>query len=236
MGSAVIELRQYTLRPRRRDAMIEIFESNLIEPQEDAGGTIIGHFRDLENPDRFVWLRGFRDMRTRLRALTEFYSSAIWKAHSRAINETLIDCDDVLLLRPAAPGSAYLPTERPREAAGEGALVTATIYSLVAAAGADFGDFFVQSLEPALKEAGAPCVASFATEPTENDFPGLPVREGENVFVWLSRFRDRESYERHRAALPAAPGWPDLEADLQRRLDKPPHVLRLAPAARSRLR
>ena len=235
-GSTVIELRQYTVRPGQRDTMIEIFESNLIEPQEDAGATIIGHFRDLENPDRFVWLRGFRDMPARLRALTDFYSSAIWKEHSRAINETLIDCDDVLLLRPAAPGTVYLPTERPRADADERALVTATIYSLAAATDVDFSDFFERSLELALTEAGAPCWASFVTEPSENDFPGLPVREGENVFVRLSRFRDREAYERHYAALASAPTWSPLEAELERRLDKPPQIVRLAPAARSRLR
>jgi quinol monooxygenase YgiN len=235
-GSTVIELRQYTLRPGQRDTMIEIFESNLIEPQEDAGATIIGHFRDLENPDRFVWLRGFRDMPARLRALTDFYSSKIWKQHSRAINETLIDCDDVLLLRPAARGTAYVPKERPRADADGGALVVATIYSLAAAVDGDFGDFFGRSLEPALTEARAPCLASFVTEPSENDYPALPVREGENVFVWLSSFRDGDAYDRHRAALASAPAWPALEAELQRRLDKPVQILQLEPAARSRLR
>jgi hypothetical protein len=232
--STVIELRQYTLHPGRRDTMIEIFESNLIEPQEDAGATIIGHFRDVERSDRFVWLRGFSDMPARLRALTDFYTSAIWKEHSRAINETLIDCDDVLLLRPAR-GTAYVPAERPRGDAAE-ALVVATIYFLAAPAAGDFPEFFEGSLEPTLAEAGAPCVASFVTEPSENDFPGLPVREGENVFVWISRFRDGESYERHGAALASAPTWPGLDAELQGRLEKPAQILRLAPAARSRLR
>ena len=235
LGSTVIELRQYTLRPGRRDAMIEIFEGNLIEPQEDAGATIIGHFRDLENPNRFVWLRGFRDMPARLRALTDFYTSAVWKAHSRAINDTLIDCDDVLLLRPAR-GTEYLPGERPAGDADEGAVVVATIYSFAASADVGFGDFFERSLGPALTEAGAACLASFVTEPSENDFPGLPVREGENVFVWLSRFRDRDSHERHCAAVASTPGWPELETELQRRLEGPPQILRLAPAARSRLR
>ena len=235
-GSTVIELRQYTLRPGRRDTMIEIFESNLIEPQEDLGGTIIGHFRDLENPDRFVWLRGFRDLAARVRALTDFYTSAIWKAHSGAINETLIDSDDVLLLRPAAPGTAYLPVERSRSDAEEGSFVLATIYSFAAPVDVDFSDFFRRSLEPALTEAGAACLASFVTEPSENDFPALPVREGENVFVWLSSFRDRRAYDRHRATLASAPTWPALEAELQRRLDMPVQVLQLAPAARSRLR
>ncbi|MGW1106048.1 NIPSNAP family protein [Streptomyces sp. NPDC002540] len=59
---AVIELRQYTLRPRRRDELIELFDREFVESQEDVGMSVLGQFRDLDDPDRFVWLRGFRDM------------------------------------------------------------------------------------------------------------------------------------------------------------------------------
>ena len=34
--------------------------------------TLVGQFRDLDNPDRFVWLRGFADMTTRAQALERF--------------------------------------------------------------------------------------------------------------------------------------------------------------------
>jgi hypothetical protein len=33
---------------------------------------IIGQFRDLDHPDRFVWLRGFADMEARTQALGAF--------------------------------------------------------------------------------------------------------------------------------------------------------------------
>ena len=36
-AAAVVELRQYTLRPGRRDALVSLFESRLVEPQEEAG-------------------------------------------------------------------------------------------------------------------------------------------------------------------------------------------------------
>ena len=36
--------------------------------------TVIGQFRDLDNPDSFVWLRGFADMESRRKALGAFYS------------------------------------------------------------------------------------------------------------------------------------------------------------------
>jgi hypothetical protein len=56
--SPIVELRQYTLHPRLRDAFISLFERAFIEPQEELGITVIGQFRDLEDPNRFIWLRG----------------------------------------------------------------------------------------------------------------------------------------------------------------------------------
>ena len=61
----VLELRQYTLRPGMRDVLIELFEREFVESQEALGMTLVGQFRDLDDPNRFVWLRGFADMTTR---------------------------------------------------------------------------------------------------------------------------------------------------------------------------
>ncbi|MEU3192720.1 NIPSNAP family protein [Streptomyces sp. NPDC006992] len=69
---AVIELRQYTLRPGRRDELVDLFEREFVESQEEVGMRVLGQFRDLDDPDRFVWLRGFPDMASRRRGLTEF--------------------------------------------------------------------------------------------------------------------------------------------------------------------
>lgn len=97
---AVIELRQYTLRPRRRVELIELFDREFVESQEGVGMSVLGQFRDLDDPDRFVWLRGFRDMEARHRALTNFYGGPVWAEHGPQANDTMIDSDDVLLLRP----------------------------------------------------------------------------------------------------------------------------------------
>ena len=69
----VVELRQYTLRPGQRDVLIELFDRALVESQEAEGMAIVGQFRDLDDPDRFVWIRGFDDMPSRARALAAFY-------------------------------------------------------------------------------------------------------------------------------------------------------------------
>ncbi len=58
----IVELRQYTLHPGKRDVLIDLFDREFVESQEALGMKIIGQFRDLDNPNRFVWLRGFRDM------------------------------------------------------------------------------------------------------------------------------------------------------------------------------
>src|SRR5258705_1797913 len=103
----VVELRQYTLVPGARETLIELFEREFTETQEATGMTVIGQFRDLNNPDRFVWLRGFSDMDARAAQLQTFYSGPVWKTHRDAANATMIDSDNVLLLRPASPTSGF---------------------------------------------------------------------------------------------------------------------------------
>ena len=103
----VVELRQYTLKPGRRDELIELFEREFVETQEAEGIDLIGTFRDADNPDRFVWLRGFADMESRARALAAFYGGPAWKANRDAANDTMIDSDNVLLLKPAWDGAQF---------------------------------------------------------------------------------------------------------------------------------
>ena len=81
--SAVVELRQYTLHPGRRDELIELFEREFIEPQEACGIRVLGQFRDLDDPDRFVWMRGFRDMAARAGALPRSTAGPVWQRASR---------------------------------------------------------------------------------------------------------------------------------------------------------
>jgi hypothetical protein len=115
--------------------------------------------------------------------------------------------------------------------------VIATICDFDAPTGNGFVDFFDDVLEPSLIEAGASILASFVTENRPNNFPALPVREGENVFVWFSQFRDPAAYERHVAALARSPRWSgEISEELARRLKGHPEVLKLSPTARSRLR
>ncbi|WP_205670082.1 MULTISPECIES: NIPSNAP family protein [unclassified Amycolatopsis] len=195
----VVELRQYTLRPGQRDVLIDLFDRALVEPQEAAGCTVVGQFRDEDDPDRFVWFRSFPDLAARHAALTAFYlEGEAWRKHRAAANATMLDSDNVLLLRPETD---FPPMSRPADAVEP----PSRILVLIGPAGADFV---------------AP-LASFVTEPAENTFRALPVREGENVRVGVWVFPDL-------AALRAFESQLVIGAEVQR--------LRLAPTARSSLR
>ena len=82
---AVVELRQYTLKPGQRDALIDIFDRYFVESQESLGMTVIGQFRDRHRPDRFVWLRGFPGMEQRHKALEAFYGGPVWQLSGRRV-------------------------------------------------------------------------------------------------------------------------------------------------------
>jgi len=237
----VVELRQYTLHPGKRDVLIDLFDREFVETQEEVGIKIIGQFRDLDHQDRFVWLRAFPDMTSRAKALNDFYSGPIWKAHRDAANATMIDSDNVLLLCPAFPTSGFSLKDLKRAPVGANeiptSLVVATIYYFAGPVAPDFIHFFEHTLRPLIESLGATISASFVTENSENTFPALPVRLGENVFVWFSTFPDSVAYENYLAALSRSEGWRSkVSTALTRHLEKAPEVLRLSPTARSLLR
>jgi len=237
----IVELRQYTLHPGQRDVLIELFERVLLDPQEAMGATLIGQFRDVEDPNRFVWLRGFPDMDKRLAMLQAFYGGSLWQEHRAEANATLIDSDNVLLLRPARPTSGFSldPTDRPPPGALEipAGLVVATILYFETSPQTSFLTFFEDTLAPALTRNGASILSYFVTEESANTFPALPVREGERVFVWFSGFRDQAAYHEHVAALARFREWYDqMWEPMRPRLKAAPEVLQLAPTARSLVR
>jgi hypothetical protein len=237
----IVELRQYTLHPGKRDILIELFDREFVESQEVLRMKVIGQFRDLDDPNRFVWLRGFRDMPSRAQALQDFYGGPVWKAHREVANATMIDSDNVLLLRPVHANAAFPFSASDRPPLGVNqlpkGLLVATTYYFDAPVDNDFTNFFDQILRPMLVSAGASILACLVTERSPNNFPALPVREGENVYIWFSRFSGAAAYESHLAALARSPGWSgEISEELMRHLKGHPQTLRLLPTARSQLR
>jgi hypothetical protein len=230
---AVVELRRYAMQPGKRDTLIALFERGFIEAQERCGMVPFGHYRDLDDPDAYVWFRGFPQFEARRDALERFYGSATWFEHREAANATLLDTDNVLLLRNARPDSSFdleglvRPGAGAAQPAGQRSLVAVSIFMLDRAAGDDFVSAFEARLLPTLRTC-AQRIAYLVTEERPNAFPRHPVREREFAFVVggvCETPAALESWTR------AAGGWSDGSAATLERT-----TLRLEPAARSLFR
>jgi len=230
----VLELRQYTLHPGQRDTLIELFDREFVEPQEAVGMAVMGQFRDRDAPDRFVWLRGFADMASRAIGLAAFYGGPVWHEHRDAANATMVDSDDVLLLRPAWPGAGLSMRGRHRARTPLGpapaGVLSARLLPLREPASTEDLRHCREALTPCLQNGGAGVLGWYATEGAPNNFPRLPVREGEQVLVVFAMFPDAqalEAFDRSGAWSRALEGGPStLRADT-------PDALRLLPTTRS---
>ncbi|MFD9969750.1 NIPSNAP family protein [Streptomyces sp. NPDC059011] len=242
LRSPVVELRQYTLHPGRRDVLVDLFDREFVESQEAVGATVLGQFRDLDDPDRFVWLRGFEDMQRRAEALESFYHGPVWQAHRDEANATMVDSDDVLLLRPASARGGFPVPVAARPAPGGPApsppsLVLVTIWYGHGPFDATFAEFFQQRVRPVLAGTGGEPLAYLQSKHAPNTFPALPVRMGEEVFVWFARFADEDHIDDHLNRLRQSGRWrEEVLPTLSERWARPPQRLRLAPTERSLLR
>lgn len=212
----IFEWRRYTLRPGLRDTFVSLFEQHFVESQEEVGIGVAGMFTDLDQPDLIHWMRKFPDMEARRRSLEAFYlHSTAWKTHRDAANATMIDSDDVLLLRPLpvpdqpAPGQGVPDTRAPGQPEGGEPFFELTICHVTPG----FRPDFLQKLSPVL---------AFETEHAENTFPALPVRTV-NAVLWLTRTPEAQT------PTPRAP-------DLAPWLTAPVERHRLAPTPCSALR
>ena len=168
MICTVVELRRYTLHPGARETLIELFDRELVEPQEAVGMAVLGQFRDLDDPDAFTWLRGFADLDARRRGLEAFYGGPVWADHRDAANATMVDSDDVLLLRAATP---IEHDPRRRTTRSDSPVVTLTVHHLAPGTA-----------------AGSP-PGALVTEHASNNYPALPIREDADVVVTFGEHR-----------------------------------------------
>lgn len=230
----VVELRQYTLHPGRRDTLIDLFDREFVETQEAVGMAVLGQFRDLDAPDRFVWLRGFADMASRARGLAAFYGGPVWQRHRDTANATMIDSENVLLLRPAWPGAGIDMRDRTRASGAvrmtPPGLLDLSVFQLREPASRELLRFCRDVMTPCLRRAGAAVRGWYVTEGAPNNFPRLPVREGEHVLVGLAMFDHTTAHD----VFARDGAWSrEVQPGLSQWLARPVESHRLVATARS---
>jgi NIPSNAP protein len=235
----VLDLRQYTVYPGRRDELVRVFDEAFVEGQEVHGVHLVGQFRDLDDPDRFVWIRGFPDLPTREAALNAFYYGPVWKERGAEANVTMKDSDNALLLKPIALGEAYPELTAARPPIGATEVPSSMVAGAVYHRGSPydgFGEYFADQIAPALTAAGATIAAVLETLVAENNFPALPLRD-EVVLAWFAVFPSDAAYAEHRRRLATSRHWQTrILPEILCRSIAPPQQLRLRPTARSQFR
>lgn len=231
----VLELRQYLLHRGRRDELIELFDREFVEAQEATGMRVVGQFRDIDRPNHFVWLRGFDDHAARRAGLPAFYDGPVWARHGPAAAATMIDSDDVHLLRTSAEPATrlHIRSTSDRDAEADRGVALIVVAHRRAGQQAAHDDAVRRIVIPRVERAAEFSTAGlFETDPTENTFPRLPVRPS-NVLVWIATGDHVDRLDD--AARELSVARLDLAAEIgpairdEIRLD----VLRLEPTSRS---
>ena len=107
-GRMIVEVRKYTIKPGLRAKFIEFFETRSAPAQREAGMEILGPLLDVENPDVFVFLRGFPSLEDRDRMKKEFYEGELWTRELEAIAMPMLERYEVILTETSSQFVTFL--------------------------------------------------------------------------------------------------------------------------------
>jgi len=94
----IIEMRTYKTKPGKRSQFLEIFRSKSIPAHTEIGMKILGPFLTIEDPDTFLFMRGFPDIRSRYPMKAQFYEGELWKRDLEGILMPMLDKYEVVLV------------------------------------------------------------------------------------------------------------------------------------------
>jgi quinol monooxygenase YgiN len=102
----IVEVRSYRIKPGYREEFIRLFETKAIPALRKYGMKVVGPMLDVENPNKFVFLRSFPSLEERDRIKDAFYGSEIWKNELERFAMPLLDSYDVILCE-TSPGCVF---------------------------------------------------------------------------------------------------------------------------------
>lgn len=75
----LIELREYTVHPGKREAWVKMMEEEIIPFQIQNGVAVLGSFIVEDQPDKYIWIRRFASEEERVKKYEAIYESDHWK-------------------------------------------------------------------------------------------------------------------------------------------------------------
>jgi hypothetical protein len=95
----LFELRQYRIKPERRDEWVQLMEDKIIPFQISQGMVVTGSFVGEQEPDLYVWIRRFADEQEREALYTRVYDSDYWKTEIAPHTGDMIDRERTVVTR-----------------------------------------------------------------------------------------------------------------------------------------
>lgn len=86
----ILEIRHYEIAPGRREEFIRFFEKDNRTALREAGMLVFGPLRDLENPNKVHWMRGFKSMEHREQVKSDFYDGLVWSEKIEPVAMSMI--------------------------------------------------------------------------------------------------------------------------------------------------
>jgi hypothetical protein len=190
----VIELRNYLIKPGRRDEFINLFEENFTRSQNILGGYTLGQYRVKGAEDNFFWIRGFKDMSTRIKFLNEFYyNSPDWKRNKSAANSMLLNNDNVHLLKPLSQGDSNSGFSTNWFGRRKGIAVVDLYTSNTKLE--RLIEFMKTKYSGMLDKEVLGNTSLWISEMTPNDFTALPVFQDRNLLVRITFYKNELEYQ-----------------------------------------
>ena len=191
----VLELRNYLLRPGHRDEFITGFETKIIDTLNARGNLVLGQFTVKGSPDNFFWIRGFKDMQTRLTCLKGFYSSEYWSKHVYIPQAHVINYNNVYLLKPVdilTGKKDSINFNFDWFGKQKGIVVVELIIANERLS--QLLNFMGSKFDPIVRSAGTINMSYWISELTPNDYPDLPAFQDKNLLVCISFYQSEVEY------------------------------------------
>jgi hypothetical protein len=96
---AFYEVRQYTIRPGKMMAWLELMEGEILPLQISKGMVVTASFRGEDDDSVYIWLRRFESEAERVRLYAAVYESEHWQTQIRPRIGELMDREQIKVLR-----------------------------------------------------------------------------------------------------------------------------------------
>jgi len=157
----------------------------------------LGQYKIKGAEDNFFWIRGFRDMGLRKKALNEFYHGIVWKQNRTAANSMIVNNDNVNLLKPLNVKDNSNETEfsfNTNWFLKEKGIAVVDFYTSNTKLD-KLIEFVKKRYFPILVSVGVDNTSFWVSETSLNDFAVLPVFQDKNLLVQITFYKDELEYQ-----------------------------------------